>query len=71
MFKNMFEKALNNIKSTIFPISGQTLYAYILIFEHILELYSNLFYAPLSRLSWNTDTYRTQEIRLGCFSICH
>ena len=46
---------------------------WVLIFEDILELFSNLFYAPLSGLSWNTNTYlglRTKELRLGCFSVC-
>ena len=40
-----------------------------LIFKHILELFLNLFYTPLSGLSWKTDIFRTEELRAGCFSI--
>ena len=41
-----------------------------LTFFLILELYSNIFKAPLSGLSQKTKIDRPEDLRAGCLSIC-
>ena len=56
----------------IFTLIGHTPF---LTFIIILEHFSNLFFkhisAPVSGLSWKTEIYRPEDLRLGALSIHH